>query len=59
MLPPVNYVIENLYEFTTKRVRFNRFKKSCGRIEGKSTAEDNKLKKSSRNVWPNSYMGRL
>ena len=43
VLPPVNYVIESLEESTTKRVHFNRLKKSCGRINKKSTTEDDKL----------------
>ena len=57
VLPPVNYVTESLYGSSTKRVHFNRLKKSCGRINGKSTTEDDKLKESSRNDWPNSDMG--
>ena len=57
VLPPVNYVIESLDGSTTKRVHFNRLKKSCGRINEKSTTEDDKFKKSSSNDWPNSDMG--
>ena len=57
VLPPVNYVIESLDGSTTKRVHFNRLKKSCGRINEKSTTEDDKLKESSCNDWPNSDVG--
>ena len=57
MLPPVNYVMENLDGSTTKRVHFNRLKKSCGRINENTTVEDLKLKESFRNDWPNSDMG--
>ena len=53
----MNYVIESFDGFTTKRVHFNRLKKSCGRINEKSTTEDDKLKESSRNNWPNSDIG--
>ena len=48
VLPPVNYVIESLDGSTTKRVYFNRLKKSGCRINEKSTVEDEKLKESSR-----------
>ena len=44
VLPPVNYVIESLDGSTTKRVHFKRLKKSGGRINEKSTVEDEKLK---------------
>ena len=44
VLLPVNYVIESLGRSTTKHVHFNRLKKSCGRINEKSTTEDDKLK---------------
>ena len=57
VLPPVNYVIESLDWSTTKRVHFNRLKKSCRRINEKSTTENDKLKESCRNDWPNSDMG--
>ena len=57
VLPPVNYVIESLEESSTKRVHFNCLKKSCGRLNEKLTAEDDKLKESSRNDWPNSDTG--
>ena len=57
VLPPVNYVIESLEWPTTKRVYFDRLKKSCGRINEKSTAENDKLIELSRNDWPNSDMG--
>ena len=57
VLPPVNYVIKSLDGSTTKGVHFNRLKKSCGRINEKSTAEDDKLKESYRNDWPNSDIG--
>ena len=57
VLPPVNYVIESLDWSTAKRVHFNRLKKSGGRINEKSTTEDDKLKESSRNDWPNSDIG--
>ena len=54
-------MIKSLDWSTTKRVYFNRLKKSRGRIEEKSTAEDDKLKDSfnnlkSHNDWPNSDM---
>ena len=50
-------MIESFDGSTTKRVHFNRLKKSCGRINEKSTTEDDKLKESSRNNWPNSDIG--
>ena len=56
VLPPVNYVRESLDGSTTKRVHFNRLKKSCGRINEKSTVEDEKPKELSRNDWPNCDM---
>ena len=46
VLPPLSYVIESLDGSTTKRVYFNRLKKSCGIIKENFTAED-KFKKSS------------
>ena len=57
VLPPVNYVMENLDGSTTKRVHFNRLQKSCGRINEITTVEDLKSKESFRNDWPNSDMG--
>ena len=57
VLPPVNYVIKSLDRSTTKQVHFNHLKKSCGRINEKSLTEDDKLKESSHNDWPNSEMG--
>ena len=57
VLPPVIYVIESLDWSTTEHVHFNRLKKSCGRINEKSMAENDKLKGSSRNDWPNSDIG--
>ena len=52
MLPPVNYVIESVDGSATIRVHFNRLKKNSGRIEEKSTAEDDKLEESFRKDWP-------
>ena len=48
VLPPVKYVIKSLDGSSTKRVHFNRLKKSFGRIKQKSMAENDKLKESSR-----------
>ena len=57
VLLPVNYVIENLDGSTTRRVHFNRLKRSGEKINKKSTVKGEKLKESSRNDWPNSDMG--
>ena len=57
VLLPVNYVIENLDGSTTRRVHFNRLKRSGEKINKKSTVTGEKLKESSRNDWPNSDMG--